>query len=119
MSGKIEPVGNADGSSIVLKGGDNGEKTDFSDIVLGTDYRELSKFIVFPGSETHPVTKFAMNVTFGIYVNGTLSGNTVTKTATVTPPRNKTVFEAGKKYNVNITVDDALTIELIYMELTR
>lgn len=119
MSGKIEPVGIPDGNIIVLKGGDNGEKTDFSDIVLGTDYRELSKFIVFPGSETHPVTKFTMNVTFGIYVNGTLSGNTDTKTATVTPPRNKTVFEAGKKYNVNITVDDALNIELIETSLNE
>lgn len=113
MSGKMEPAGEPVGTTITLKGGENGEKTDFSDIALGTEYTELSKFIVFPGDEAHPVSKFMMEVTLGTCSSdGTLTGSTVEKTATVTPPKGKTVFEAGKKYTVNITIDDAVSFEI-------
>ena len=109
----MEPVGEPDETTITLKGGENGEKTDFSDIALDTEYTELSKFIVFPGDEAHPVSEFKMDVTLGTCSSdGTLTGSTVVKTATVTPPKGKTVFEAGKKYTVNITIDDAVSFEI-------
>lgn len=103
MSGRLEP---SDKGRLTLT---DGGKTDFSDVPIGAESVELSEFLVFAGDEDHPVHEFTMEVTFGRYIDGHLSGNPVTRTSILRPPEGS--FEAGKMYSVEITVEDSLNME--------
>ena len=102
-TGTIVPTG-ATGKIILTDGTD----TDFTDVELGAEAKVLSQFLVVPGAG------YQMEVTYGIWNNGELT-QIVTKSKSVTSSSGS--FEKGNRYNVNITISDALVFD-IKSELT-
>ena len=100
ISGQIQATPGSTGKDIVLT---DGTDTDFSDIALSNTGTVLSQFLVLPANE------YTIEVTYGIYNgDGELDGVTTTS-GNVTV---KNGFQAGNRYNVNITLDEVEPIAL-------
>lgn len=108
-SGQIR--GRATGEIILTKniGTDGAENlvTDFSDVELSAEPVTLSHFLVLPSES------FTFEVTYGIW-DADLQAFASKKTAEYTLSNRAEMFEQGKRYNVNVELNDALEIEIKY-----
>ena len=108
-SGQIR--GRATGEIILTKdtGTDGTENlvTDFSDVELSAEPVTLSHFLVLPSKS------FTFEVTYGIW-DADLQAFASKKTAEYTLSNRAGMFEQGKRYNVNVELNDALEIEIKY-----
>ena len=100
ISGQIQATPGSTGKDIVLT---DGTDTDFSDIALSNTGTVLSQFLVLPANE------YTIEVTYGIY-NGDGELDGVTTTSGNVSMSNG--FQAGNRYNVNITLDEVEPITL-------